>query len=122
MILADTTVWIDHLRVLNPMMEKLLQGGAIAMHPMVSAEIALGSLRERRKTLEELDKLIHVKVATHAEVRLLIETKVLYSKGIGLIDANLVASCLITSKTELWTRDLALQRIARSLGIHANLP
>jgi predicted nucleic acid-binding protein len=121
MILADTTVWIDHLRVSNPEMERLLQNGRIAMHPFVVAEISLGSLRERQKTLSQLDRLIEVKVANLAEVRVLIESQALYSKGIGLIDANLAASCLITPGTELWTRDLALQRVAKSLGIHANL-
>jgi predicted nucleic acid-binding protein len=121
-ILADTTVWIDHLRNFNLEMGKLLQNGSIAMHPFVAAEVALGSLRERLKTLAQLDRLIHVKVANVAEVRLLIETQALYSKGIGLIDASLIASCLITPGTELWTRDLALQRVAKSMGIHANLP
>jgi predicted nucleic acid-binding protein len=121
MILADTTVWIDHFRVSNPEMERLLRNGNIAMHPFVIAEISLGSLRERQKTLSQLDSLIEIKVANLAEVRVLIETHALYSKGIGLIDANLAASCLITPGTELWTRDLALQRVAKSLGIHANL-
>jgi len=74
------------------------------------------------KTLAQLDSLIQVKMANLAEVRLLIETQALYSKGIGLIDANLAASCIITPGTELWTRDSALQRAAKSLGIHANLP
>ena len=121
MILADTTVWIDHFRVSNPEMERLLRNGNIAMHPFVIAEISLGSLRERQKTLSQLDSLIEIKVANLAEVRVLIETHALYSKGIGLIDANLAASCLITPGTELWTRDLALQRVAKSLGINANL-
>ena len=122
MILADTSVWIDHLRVFNPEMDRLLQGGDIAMHPFVVAELSLGSLRERMKTLAQLDSLIQVKMANLAEVRLLIETQALYSKGIGLIDANLAASCIITPGTELWTRDSALQRASKSLGIHANLP
>jgi predicted nucleic acid-binding protein len=121
-ILADTTVWIDHLRIFNLEMGKLLQNGSIAMHPFVAAEVALGSLRDRLKMLAQLDKLIHVKVANLAEVRLLIETQTLYSKGIGLIDASLLTSCLITPGTELWTRDLALHRVAKSMGIHANLP
>jgi predicted nucleic acid-binding protein len=122
MILADTTVWIDHLRTFNPEMDKLLQNGSIAMHPFVAAEVALGSLRDRLKTLAQLDRLIQVRVANLTEVRLLIEAQTLYSKGIGLINASLLASCLITPGTELWTRDLALQRVAKSLGIHANLP
>jgi predicted nucleic acid-binding protein len=122
MVLADTTVWIDHFRSFNLEMDRLLRNGIIAMHPFVAAEVALGSLRERVKTLAQLDSLIHVKVANLAEVRLLIETHALYARGIGLVDANLLASCRITPGTELWTRDLALQRVAQSMGIHASLP
>ena len=122
MVLADTTVWIDHFRSFNLEMDRLLRNGIIAMHPLIAAEVALGSLRERVKTLAQLDSLIHVKVANLAEVRLLIETHALYAKGIGLVDANLLASCRITPGTELWTRDLALQRVAQSMRIHASLP
>ncbi len=122
MILADTTVWIDHLRSSDPEMNRLLRNGSIAMHPFIVAEISLGSLRDRRKTLAQLDELFRVNVANLDEVRLLIESHALYSRGIGLIDAHLAASCLITPGTELWTRDVALQRIAKSLGILASQP
>jgi predicted nucleic acid-binding protein len=122
MILADTTVWIDHFRAFDADFGKLLRNGSIAMHPFVAAEVALGSLRNRQQTLAELDLLVQVPVARIGEVRLLIESHTLYSKGIGLTDANLVASCLITPGTQLWTSDIRLQRVARFMGIHANLP
>jgi len=63
MILADTTVWIDHFRAHNPNLQSLLQIGSIAMHPFVAAEVALGFLRNRQQTLTELDLLIQVPVA-----------------------------------------------------------
>ena len=122
MILADTSVWVDHFRFFNPDLDRLLQNASITIHPFVIAEIALGSLRDRRKTLAQLDTLVQVNVAHLGEVRLLIETHALYSKGIGLIDAHLAASCLITPGTELWTRDAALQRAAKVLGVCASLP
>jgi hypothetical protein len=52
----------------------------------------------------------------------MVEAHALYSKGIGLTDAHLVASCLMTPGTQLWTRDGALQRVAGTLGIGFNLP
>jgi predicted nucleic acid-binding protein len=121
MILADTTVWIDHLRVHDPNLDSLLQIGSIAMHPLVAAEVALGSLRNRQRTLAELDSLVQVPVARIAEVRLLIESRSLYSKGIGLTDAHLAASCLIAPGTVLWTRDIRLKKVAQLLGIDADL-
>jgi predicted nucleic acid-binding protein len=101
-------------------MESLLNRGRIAMHPCVVAEIALGFLRNRRQKLGAMDSLRKVKVAQLSEVRQMIEAHALYAKGIGLIDAHLVASCLLTPGTQLWTRDAALDKIAASLGILFN--
>lgn len=122
MILADTSVWVDHLRKHNPEMQLRLGSGQIAMHPFIVAELALGSLHNRRKKLGDLDALIEVKVAKLSEVRHMIETQSLYSKGIGLTDAHLIASCLMTPGTQLWTRDAALKNVAGALGILFDLP
>ena len=122
MILADTSGWVDHLRNRNPEMERLLGGGQIVMHPFIVAEISLGSLHNRRKRLDDLEALLEVIVATLSEVRHMIESHSLYSKGIGLTDAHLIASCLMTPGTQLWTRDSALKKVAAALGILVNLP
>lgn len=121
MILADTSVWVDHLRSVNRELQELLEQGQIVIHPLVIAELALGSLRERAKTLALLDLLPQIKVAQMNEVRLTIEARRLYGLGIGLIDAHLVASILINPSTLLWTRDRRLRKVAESLGLHANL-
>ena len=62
MILADTSVWIDHLRSGNKEMPKHLDRGQIAIHPFIIAELALGSLRDRSSTLALLDRLPQVGV------------------------------------------------------------
>ncbi|MGD0520535.1 MAG: PIN domain-containing protein [Terracidiphilus sp.] len=122
MILADTSIWVDYFRSGNPDMENLLRGGQIVMHPFIVAEIALGSLHNRRKRLQEMEALLGVRVAQLNEVRHMIEAHTLYSKGIGLTDAHLLASCLMTPGTQLWTRDGAMKKVAKALGIHVNLP
>jgi predicted nucleic acid-binding protein len=116
-ILADTSVWIDHIRASNSEMVRLLGEGQILMHPFIVAEIALGSLKNRRKKLADLDMLLTVRAASQSEVRHMIEAHTLYSKGIGLTDAHLVASCLLTPGTQLWTRDAKLEKVAKALGI-----
>lgn len=103
-------------------MTRLLNAGQIVMHPFIVAEIALGSLKNRRKKLADLDLLLNVRVARQSEVRHMIEAHALYSKGIGLTDAHLVASCLLTPGTQLWTRDGKLERVAKALGILFSLP
>ena len=121
MILADTSIWIDHLRSGNRELRKHLNHGNIVIHPFIIAELALGSVKERTKTLALLDLLPQVRVAQVSEVRLTIEARRLYNRGIGLIDAHLIASVFINPSTLLWTRDKRLCKVAEGLGIHANL-
>ena len=102
-------------------MRKHLNDGNIVIHPFVIAELALGSLQERTKTLALLDLLPQVRVAQLSEVRLTIEARRLYTRGIGLIDAHLITSVFINPPTLLWTRDKRLRKTAEALGIHANL-
>jgi predicted nucleic acid-binding protein len=121
LILADTSIWIDHLRSGDNELHKLLNQGQIVIHPFIIAELALGSLQERAKTLALLDLLPQVRVAQLSEVRLTIEARRLYNRGIGLADAHLIASVFINPSTFLWTRDKPLRRVAEALGIHASL-
>ena len=102
-------------------MRKHLHDGNIAIHPFVIAELALGSLKDRAKTLALLDLLPQVRVAQLSELRLTIEARRLYSQGIGLIDASLIASVFLNPSTLLWTRDKPLRKVAEGLGIHAGL-
>ena len=122
MILADTSIWVEYFRSSNPEMEKRLSRGQIVMHPFIVAEIALGSLRNRHRKLQDMEALLGVKVAQLNEVRHMIEAHALYFRGIGLTDAHLIASCLMTPGTQLWTRDGALVKVAKALGIPVNLP
>jgi predicted nucleic acid-binding protein len=122
LILADTSIWIDHFRSGNKAVRKLLNEGQIVIHPAIIAELALGSLRERTKTLALLDLLPQVQVAQLSEVRRMIEARHLYSLGIGLTDAHLIASVFINPSTRLWTKDKRLRKAADALGIHASLP
>jgi predicted nucleic acid-binding protein len=121
-ILADTSVWVDHFRKDNPEMRNQLANRQIVMHPFVAAELALGSLHDRTRTLAFLDLLPPLRMAQLNEVRQMIEARSLYSLGIGLIDAHLIASVLINPPTLLWTTDKRLRTVANALGIHAYLP
>jgi predicted nucleic acid-binding protein len=121
LILADTAIWIEYFRDRNPRMRELMNSGQISIHPFVIAELALGSLHDRANTLAQLDKLASGRVAHLSELRRMIEAHSLYSRGIGFTDAHLIASCLLTPGTQLWTRDIRLRTIAETLGIHADV-
>jgi predicted nucleic acid-binding protein len=121
LILADTSVWIDHFRAGDKDLQKALSQGQIVIHSWIVAELALGSLRGRAKTLATLDLLPQVRVAQLSEVRRMVEALRLYSLGIGLTDAQLIASIFLEPPTLLWTRDKPLRKVAESLGIHSAL-
>lgn len=118
MILADANIWIDFFRSREPRLRSLLAKNQVVMHPYLVAELALGSLRDRLVTLSKLDDLPKARVANLRDVRQMIEARHLYSRGIGLRDAHLIAACLLTPSTELWTRDNALQSAALQSGVH----
>jgi len=52
----------------------------------------------------------------------MIEARGFASKGIGLTDAHLIASCLANPGTQIWTLDAKLGKIAESLNIRTTLP
>ena len=119
MILADTSIWIDHLKVGDAALRDRLSAGGIVCHPFVVAEIALGSLRDRDGVLGLLDRLPTLPVADAEEVRTLIEARQLFSRGIGFVDVSLIAACLLVPGTTLWTRDRRLAAVASDVGLAA---
>jgi len=122
MILADTSVWVDHFRKRDNELYRQLQWSNIAIHPFIVAELVLGNLPRRQKTIADLDLLPMVKTARMSEVRSMIEARSLFQRGIGFVDAHLIASTFITPHTVLWSRDKRLRDIAATLGVDADLP
>ncbi len=121
MILADTSVWIDHFRYGNDEMIAALNRGQIVIHPWIIAELALESLSDRARTLRMLDLLPHVRTAQMSEVRHMIDARHFSNLGIGLTDAQLIASVFLNAPAVLWTKDRRLRKVAEGLAIHANL-
>lgn len=119
MILADTGIWIDHIRGGDTRLDDLLMNKQICMHAFVVAELMLGSLSKRADWLTMLRDLRALPTVTTAEVLALIERRRLYARGIGFVDVALLASCLLVPGTQLWTRDRRLAEVAADLGIAA---
>ena len=116
MILVDTSVWIAHLRSRNEALATVLVEGQTLTHPFIIGEIACGALRNRAQVIEDLRALPSAKVVTDGEAMALVENRRLWGKGIGWIDAHLLASSII-SNCALWTQDRALRRAAVELGL-----
>lgn len=107
MILVDSSVWVDHLRKKDRQLSLLLQEGKVLCHPFVLGELALGQMKNRTEILAHLTALPCTRSASHREVLHWIHHKKLHGRGIGWVDAHLLASALI-SHCRLWTRDRAL--------------
>ena len=115
MILADTSVWVDHLRRSDAQMRAALDADEICMHPMVIGEIACGNLRNRT-ILVQMQLLQPATVAAHDEVLAMIEQHKLMGRGVGFVDIHLLASAKL-SKAALWTRDKRLAAIGEEFRL-----
>lgn len=116
MVLVDTSVWIEHFRQTQPVFVELLSEGLVLMHPFVSGELACGNLKSRAALLSDLKALPSATLATHLEVLRLIEERRLWGRGLGWIDAHLLASALL-SHCQFWTMDKRLAQAATDLGL-----
>ena len=122
MILADTSIWIDHLRYKgDPHLIALLRENSVWTHPWIVGEIACGNLAHRARVLRELQKLPQLRVARDYEVLFLIERHRLMGKRVGYVDAHLLAAALAQG-ARLWTKDKRLTIAADGLGILHSLP
>lgn len=98
--------------------QELLAEGLNLTHPLVIGELACGNLRYRAEILDSLRELPSATVAADDEVLALIEQQRLWGKGIGWIDAHLLASALLTG-CRLWTLDRRLRTVATHLKVRA---
>ena len=116
MILVDTSVWIDHLRLGDPELASALQSCEVLCHPHVVGELACGNLRARDKVITLLQALPVSPVVSDKESLCFIDNYSLMARGIGYIDVQLLASALLAG-AYLWTRDKRLQSVALELGL-----
>ncbi len=122
MILADTSIWIDHLRVGEPALVSLLNDNQVLVHPMVIGELACGNLPNRDAVLGLLGGLPAISAATDEELLFFIERRRVMGRGIGYVDAHLLAATALAPSVQLWTRDRRLLAMAGELDIAYELP
>ena len=116
MVLVDTSVWVKHFRQGKTGLAELLRDASVLTHPFVVGELACGAMHNRAQVIENLVLLPAVAAATHQEVLELIEKRRLWRRGIGWVDAHLLASALL-SHCPLWTLDNRLNAAAELVGV-----
>ena len=116
MILVDTSVWIEHLRMGSERLRSLLYNEQVLCHPFVVGELACGTLHNRQEILSTLRALPEARVAEQEEVLRFLEARHLYGRGLGWVDAHLLASTLLTG-CRLWTLDQPLRKAAAAVHV-----
>ncbi len=116
MVLADTSIWIEHFRNGRTELSGNLTEGLVLMHPFVIGELACGNLKDRGAILSMLQSLPAAEVASHNEVLEFMERHKLSGKGLGWVDVHLLASALL-SNCRFWTLDRRLVKVSSDLGL-----
>ncbi len=116
LIIADTSVWIDHFRRGNPKLVELLAGLRIATHEFVIGELILGTLPRLSPEADALRTLPIAPTLDHDACVQFVETHALIGKGLGWVDVHIL-SATASTKAKLWTLDRAVRRVAESLDI-----
>jgi predicted nucleic acid-binding protein len=118
-VLVDTSVWIRFLSNRSPYaneLDALLGRDDVSGHEFVYGELLLGDATGRRALLSRYEVIEWAPIVPHLEVAAFVRARRLHGRGIGWIDAHLLASALVGGFT-LWTADAAVAGIARDLGI-----
>ena len=116
LILADTSIWILHLREGESHFIQLLEQGFVACHPFIIGELACGNIRNRSEILSLLKTLPSTPTVDIAEYLFFVERNHLFGMGIGFVDVHLLASAKL-SGVPLWTADKKLKEAALHLKV-----
>jgi len=122
MVLADTSIWIDHFRRGDFQLSQLLERGDVVMHPFIVGELLLGHVPRIAEMMDDLKVLPRAIVASADEVLRFISDRKLPGSGIGYVDAHLLAAAALTPETSVWTRDKRLLAAAQSLSLATEFP
>ena len=115
-VLADTSVWVDHLRRRNAGLVDLLEAGQVYVHRFVIGELACGNLAQRTKILAALSELPKAPPLEHDRVLDFLDEAKLIGRGLGWVDVSLLASA-VDGGLALWTLDRRLAAAATYLDV-----
>ena len=119
MVLVDTSVWIRFLAGKEPFaaeLDRLLDREEVLAHELIYGELLIGDRSGRSALLTSYEQLPRAPAIVHGEVVELVRARKLQGRGIGWIDAHLLASALV-ARAQLWTADAGLSRVAGELGL-----
>lgn len=118
-VLVDTSVWIRFLANRAPYaaeLDQILSRDEVNGHEFVYGELLIGDRGGREALLANYEQMDQAPLVPHGEVVAFVRDRKLNGRGIGWIDAHLLASALV-GHLKLWTADSPLATVATELGI-----
>ena len=118
-VLVDTSVWIRFLADREPYaaeLDRLLGRDEVSGHDFVLGELLVGDKGGRRQLLADYEQMHQAPVIPHREVVAFVRLRRLNGRGVGWIDAHLLASALV-GRLRLWTADPRLATLAKDLSV-----
>jgi predicted nucleic acid-binding protein len=118
-VLVDTSVWIRFLANRAPYaaeLDGLLIRDEVSGHDFVYGELLIRDRGGRKALFANYERMDQAPVVPHGEVVAFVRDRKLNGRGIGWIDAHLLASALV-GRLRLWTADSPLATVAKELGI-----
>ena len=118
-VLVDTSVWIRFLSNRAPYaaeLDRLLSRDEVSGHEFVYGELLIGDVGGRKQLLDDYEQMHQATVVAHDDVVAFVQGRRLHGRGVGWIDAHLLASALV-GRLKLWTTDPRLAVVAAELAI-----
>ena len=118
-VLVDTSVWIRFLSNRAPyaaQLEELLSRDEVCGHDFVYGELLIGDVGGRKQLLTDYEQMHRAPIVTHGDVVAFVRDRRLHGRGVGWIDAHLLAAALV-GRLKLWTADPRLGNLANELGV-----
>jgi predicted nucleic acid-binding protein len=118
-VLVDTSIWIRFLAGTEPYgsnLDRLLSDDEVLGHDFVYGELLIGDRGGRAKLLTLYKAMGQAASVADAEVVEFVRHRKINGRGIGWIDAHLLASAIVAHST-LWTADRPLAVVAQDIGV-----
>jgi predicted nucleic acid-binding protein len=118
-VLVDTSVWIRFLSNRAPYaadLEELLARDEVCGHDFVYGELLIGDVGGREQLLGDYEQMHQAPMVPHSDVVAFVRSRRFHGRGIGWIDAHLLASSLV-GRLKLWTADPRLAALAKEAGV-----
>jgi predicted nucleic acid-binding protein len=119
MVLVDTSVWIRFLSNRGSEaaeLGELLRRDEVSGHDFIYGELLIGDTGGRGRLLADYELMHQAPAVPHNDVAEFVRSRRLHGRGVGWVDAHLLASALV-GRLKLWTADAPLVTLAAELGV-----